>query len=65
MKINIYGGEAFPVYSIQRHHEPTNYPILEVSTEVLKRWKSAFDTFSTVQEEIVKQLEEQGHGNQV
>jgi hypothetical protein len=65
MKVDIYGGEAFPIYSVFRHTEETNWTIIEVPPETLKRWKQAFDDFEKAQEEIVSELESQGRGEEV
>ena len=61
MKIGVYGGEAFPVYSI--HND--GFTEIDVDECILERWKEAFNAFEAVQEEIVSAMEEQGKGDKV
>jgi hypothetical protein len=63
MKISIYGGEAFPVYEV--HGIYGVYPEIEVSEEVLDRWEGVFKSFEAMQEEIIKELEKQEHGDKI
>jgi hypothetical protein len=65
MKISIYGGEAFPVYEVHGIYEDGVYPEIEVSEETLDRWEKAFKSFAAMQEEIIKELEKQEHGDEI
>lgn len=60
MKISIYGGEAFPVYSV--YPKDAAFAEIEVSEETLQRWRDAFMAFSSAQREIIQTLEVQGKG---
>lgn len=61
MKIGIYGGEAFPVYQIWSD----GFSEIDVDEETLARWRSVFEEFSAVQQEITEKMEEQGQGHNV
>jgi hypothetical protein len=63
MKIGISSGEAFPIYEFNPVGDP--YPTIEVPDETLKKWYNAFLAFERAQEEIVAELEKQGHEDQV
>jgi hypothetical protein len=53
MKIGVYSGEAFPIYSVYEEWSGSN---IEVDAETFLRWKKVFDDFAAVQEEICDQL---------
>jgi len=61
MKVGIYGGEAFPVYSVHTN----GFAEIEVDEDTLKRWQKVFDSFHEVQCEIVARMKEQGHSDKV
>lgn len=61
MQVGIYGGEAFPIYSVGTIWNDK----IEVDDETLRRWKKAFEDFTTVQEEIVDQLNKQDKEDRV
>lgn len=62
MKVGIYSGEAFPIYSV---HHPDVFSRIDVPVETLIRWKSAFEQFKLIQEEIIEEMKNQGQGNNV
>lgn len=61
MKVGIYGGEAFPVYTVSSQWSTQ----IEIDIETVKRWRDAFAAFSKSQEEIILELRKQGHADQV
>lgn len=61
MKVGIYGGEAFPIYSVCKD----GFSEIEVDEETLARWKHIFQEFEEMQKSIVQTLEEQGHADQI
>lgn len=61
IKVGIYGGEAFPVYSV--HSD--GFTEIEVDEDILKRWKVIFAAFSLAQDEIICELRKQGKGHKV
>jgi len=54
MKVAIYGGEGFPIYSV--HSDGFEDEEIDIDEETLKRWKVAFDNFTKIQNEIIKKL---------
>jgi hypothetical protein len=66
MKVSIYGREAFPVYEVHESlYDESCYPVIEVSDDVLARWKSIFELFETMQKEIIYELKSQGQEDQI
>jgi hypothetical protein len=61
MKVGIYGGEGFPIYSV--HSD--GFTEIEVDVETLKRWKHAFQLFTQVQQEITREMNKQGEGDKI
>lgn len=64
IKVDVYGGEAFPVYDISSVGEYAR-DIIEIDEETFDRWEEAFNNFSAVQEEIVSELEKQEHADRI
>lgn len=60
IRIDVNGGEAFPIYELYNLDPNSPYADIEVDVETLKRWQKAFETFSAVQQEIVDQMKSQG-----
>jgi hypothetical protein len=69
MQVEVNGGEAFPVYEVYSAVEDGeasgNWPKIEVEVSTLKHWEEVFDEFTKVQQEIIDELNKQGHKEQV
>jgi hypothetical protein len=60
MKVDIYSGEAYPISSISSVYAAGVLgEEVDVDVEILKRWKSVFDAFTQVQDEITNVLKSQ------
>ena len=55
MKVKIYGGEAFPTYSVESMLGES----VEVDLETLKRWKKVSLDYEQMQKEIIEVLKAQ------
>lgn len=64
IKVDIYGGEAFPIYSVYLVDKYSN-AIIEIDEETFDRWKEAFERFAVIQQEIIDEMKKQGHDSRI